>query len=31
MARENNLKIGNRLEVLVEAYEKAAEELAALK
>jgi len=29
MARENDLKMGNRLEVLVEAYEKAAEELSA--
>jgi len=27
MARENNLEIGDRLEVLEEAYEKAAEEL----
>lgn len=31
MARENNLEIGSRLEVLEDAYEKAAEELAALK
>jgi HPt (histidine-containing phosphotransfer) domain-containing protein len=31
MGRDNNLEIGNRLEVLVDAYEKAASELAALK
>jgi len=27
MAKENNLDIGNRLEILKEAYEKVAEEL----
>lgn len=27
MAKENNLEIGNRLEILEDAYEKAAEEL----
>lgn len=31
MGRDGNLEIGSRLEVLVEAYEKAADELAALK
>jgi len=31
MGRDGNLEIGNRLEFLVEAYEKAADELAALK
>lgn len=31
MARENNLEIGNRLEVLEEAYEKVAEELKGMR
>ena len=31
MARNNNLKIGNRLEVIVEAYKEVAEELETLK
>ena len=31
MGRDGNLEIGSRLEVLVEAYEKAAKELAELK
>lgn len=31
MARENNLEIGNRLEVLKEAYEKVAEELEGMR
>ena len=31
MARENNLDIGNRLEVLIEAYGNVADELKALK
>ena len=31
LARENNLKIGNKLELLEEAYERAAEELTSLK
>lgn len=31
MARENNLEIGNRLEVLKEAYEKVSEELEGMR
>lgn len=31
MGKENNLEIGNRLEVMKEAYEKVANELTALK
>ena len=31
MARENNLEIGNRLEVLKEAYAKAADELKGMR
>lgn len=31
MARENNLDVGNRLEVLQEAYEKVAEELKGMR
>jgi histidine phosphotransfer protein HptB len=31
MARENNLEVGNRLEVLKDAYEKAAQELKGMR
>jgi histidine phosphotransfer protein HptB len=31
MARENNLEIGNRLEILTESFEKAAKELKGLR
>ena len=31
MARENDLEVGNKLELLEEAYQKAAEELTSLK